>query len=101
LIRRAPVRIRHQFTITEKLSPGQNPGESTRAPENPCRTGSRNRRRTAANEGDTGFQRSEEHTSELQSLTNLVCRLLLEKKKKKLIQTYHWHIQDARRHSTR
>src|SRR5437016_9978105 len=29
------------------------------------------------------FKRSEEHTSELQSLTNLVCRLLLEKKKKK------------------
>src|SRR5258706_8308816 len=28
--------------------------------------------------------RSEEHTSELQSLTNLVCRLLLEKKKKNL-----------------
>src|SRR5438093_9363858 len=28
--------------------------------------------------------RSEEHTSELQSLTKLVCRLLLEKKKKKL-----------------
>src|SRR5438093_13538997 len=30
-----------------------------------------------------GTSRSEEHTSELQSLTNLVCRLLLEKKKKK------------------
>src|SRR5262249_62333785 len=29
-----------------------------------------------------GVDRSEEHTSELQSLTNLVCRLLLEKKKK-------------------
>src|SRR5437016_9763401 len=29
-----------------------------------------------------GEPRSEEHTSELQSLTNLVCRLLLEKKKK-------------------
>src|ERR1019366_1998463 len=27
-----------------------------------------------------GLNRSEEHTSELQSLTNLVCRLLLEKK---------------------
>src|SRR5438093_10048222 len=27
------------------------------------------------------IMRSEEHTSELQSLTNLVCRLLLEKKK--------------------
>src|SRR5258706_2974665 len=30
------------------------------------------------------FRRSEEHTSELQSLTNLVCRLLLEKKNKQL-----------------
>src|SRR5688572_31823537 len=29
--------------------------------------------------------RSEEHTSELQSQSNLVCRLLLEKKKKKLL----------------
>src|SRR2546425_7078421 len=29
------------------------------------------------------FGRSEEHTSELQSLAYLVCRLLLEKKKKK------------------
>ena len=32
-----------------------------------------------------GCSRSEEHTSELQSLVNLVCRLLLEKKKKKII----------------
>src|SRR5438093_7547099 len=31
--------------------------------------------------------RSEEHTSELQSLTNLVCRLLLEKKKYKTTHT--------------
>src|SRR5258706_1361682 len=34
-----------------------------------------------------GAIRSEEHTSELQSLTNLVCRLLLEKKKKNLHQS--------------
>src|SRR5260370_26662378 len=37
--------------------------------------------------GDTDlvkFRRSEEHTSELQSHLNLVCRLLLEKKKNKL-----------------
>src|SRR3989441_2690496 len=33
-------------------------------------------------------ERSEEHTSELQSLAYLVCRLLLEKKKKKKIQPY-------------
>src|SRR5690554_7584729 len=30
---------------------------------------------------DSGFERSEEHTSELQSRPHLVCRLLLEKKK--------------------
>src|SRR5205814_9345096 len=35
-------------------------------------------------------QRSEEHTSELQSLRHLVCRLLLEKKKKKQINTHNY-----------
>src|SRR2546427_9112430 len=34
---------------------------------------------------DQANRRSEEHTSELQSQSNLVCRLLLEKKKKKKI----------------
>src|SRR3712207_7429884 len=34
---------------------------------------------------DVGLPRSEEHTSELQSRQYLVCRLLLEKKKKYLI----------------
>src|SRR2546426_9157145 len=33
--------------------------------------------------------RSEEHTSELQSPCNLVCRLLLEKKKKTVISNRH------------
>src|SRR2546425_7868778 len=32
--------------------------------------------------------RSEEHTSELQSLAYLVCRLLLEKKKRRIISIY-------------
>src|SRR5690606_40994143 len=43
------------------------------------------------NEGDIRFagERSEEHTSELQSRENLVCRLLLEKKKKKNIHRYY------------
>src|SRR2546426_7505961 len=34
--------------------------------------------------------RSEEHTSELQSPCNLVCRLLLEKKKKPLLSLHIW-----------
>src|SRR2546430_13097971 len=41
-------------------------------------------------------ERSEEHTSELQSQSNLVCRLLLEKKKKKH-QTKTAHRQVQRR----
>src|SRR5262245_65144631 len=36
--------------------------------------------------------RSEEHTSELQSLRHLVCRLLLEKKKKKKKNTHTTHL---------
>src|SRR5437868_9879242 len=36
--------------------------------------------------------RSEEHTSELQSRFDLVCRLLLEKKKKKICQNARWHV---------
>src|SRR2546427_8565947 len=36
-----------------------------------------------ARTGREALQRSEEHTSELQSQSNLVCRLLLEKKKNK------------------
>src|SRR5262249_62032948 len=51
----------------------------------PARSGSlrqygRACRISSSNRGDPDL-RSEEHTSELQSLTNLVCRLLLEKKK--------------------
>src|SRR2546426_3026700 len=38
--------------------------------------------RQGGDPADSGF-RSEEHTSELQSPCNLVCRLLLEKKKKR------------------
>src|SRR2546430_11185162 len=47
--------------------------------------------RIQALRGDLGLDdrdRSEEHTSELQSQSNLVCRLLLEKKKKKTHHTY-------------
>src|SRR2546430_11667393 len=44
----------------------------------------RGRRRRAVHQKEI---RSEEHTSELQSQSNLVCRLLLEKKKKTTLHT--------------
>src|SRR5205823_12057422 len=65
------------------------------APLSPLRPADSKHRRGEAALGDPGFEfarpirnlgrraRSEEHTSELQSLAYLVCRLLLEKKKKK------------------
>src|SRR3989475_9200830 len=40
---------------------------------------------------DMGGNRSEEHTSELQSQSNLVCRLLLEKKKKTQRHRYNYN----------
>src|SRR5687768_18071025 len=43
-----------------------------------------------------GLQRSEEHTSELQSRLHLVCRLLLEKKKTKTKQHKHPTTTDNR-----
>src|SRR5256885_3799065 len=49
-------------------------------PEAPHRPGAVDRRRFDERARDR-LQRSEEHTSELQSPCNLVCRLLLEKKK--------------------
>src|SRR2546427_3772564 len=51
----------------------------------PHRRRGRDLRETAG--GPAGrADRSEEHTSELQSQSNLVCRLLLEKKKKKPVE---------------
>src|SRR2546430_3967260 len=49
----------------------ERPGQQRKAGASPRRGGRR-----------SDPQRSEEHTSELQSQSNLVCRLLLEKKKK-------------------
>src|SRR5262245_65006710 len=54
----------------------------TAAPGQPRRRG-RAAGVTRVNAGRRDRLRSEEHTSELQSLRHLVCRLLLEKKKKK------------------
>src|SRR2546427_7963187 len=54
-----------------------------------------NRTREHGPGGETG-ERSEEHTSELQSQSNLVCRLLLEKKKKDRLYKATVRPRDAR-----
>src|SRR5688572_32449164 len=52
-------------------------------PEGPYIESSGFKTQTWGNTSNPHWKRSEEHTSELQSQSNLVCRLLLEKKKKK------------------
>src|SRR5437016_13001496 len=56
---------------------------AVRAPRSPAESLARGMRGPGSNGPfcTDAASRSEEHTSELQSLTNLVCRLLLEKKK--------------------
>src|SRR2546430_9587239 len=49
---------------------------------------------------DSIVHRSEEHTSELQSQSNLVCRLLLEKKKQKIKHDKHLKSYVTIAHST-
>src|SRR5260370_11816503 len=48
-----------------------------------------------------GLPRSEEHTSELQSHLNLVCRLLLEKKKKDKFFILRWLVTSAEQNAFR
>src|SRR5690242_20999802 len=80
LLRRPPSSTLFPYTTLFRSSPAAAPDCRPNPPSN-ARPGtarsSRIRRRSLPSSGT----RSEEHTSELQSHVNLVCRLLLEKKK--------------------
>src|SRR2546427_9336307 len=66
-IRDQPVEIPLTADVDQREQPGRHHGEN---------------RHRLGGAVHGGAPRSEEHTSELQSQSNLVCRLLLEKKKK-------------------
>src|SRR5256885_12773983 len=53
-----------------------------------------------AHAATVAIDRSEEHTSELQSPCNLVCRLLLEKKKKQICAHTHMNMLSREPHLT-
>src|SRR5690625_3388602 len=72
----APLIIAEQYGTLASLHPGRIDLGLGRAPGTDPTT-------MRAHRGRVGARRSEEHTSELQSRGHLVCRLLLEKKKKK------------------
>src|SRR5438046_7382269 len=86
MLRRPPRATLFPYTTLFRSVRRQLPDEARARPEGPRRRGRgglRRARALAALRARSRSLRSEEHTSELQSLTNLVCRLLLEKKKKK------------------
>src|SRR5258706_8069144 len=94
--------LRHPAEGPDRAFAGQSRRPGTQGGKNPCRARARKirhprigwrpiraatrrflaERRLFSCARPAWVFRSEEHTSELQSLTNLVCRLLLEKKKK-------------------
>src|SRR5258705_5514889 len=92
MIRRPPRSTLFPYTTlfrsqTFCITRGRKP-RFTRAAE---RTGARHAIHAAGGRAVVNAARSEEHTSELQSLRHLVCRLLLEKKKCYDIQGVRCH----------
>src|SRR2546427_7160029 len=93
MIRRPPRSTLFPYTTLFRSGPGDprartgGPARPGRAgvPERPAAPGRGEERATARATTRRGRVRSEEHTSELQSQSNLVCRLLLEKKKKETV----------------
>src|SRR3989449_6048364 len=92
---RSPAQARDRYAVARRLPPrpdarrDERHGPAAGRPRRVAAPGGR-----VARAGRRDRARSEEHTSELQSRLHLVCRLLLEKKKKKhdrqtLHPTYH------------
>src|SRR2546427_6338520 len=81
MIRRPPRSTLFPYTTLFRSSPFWTGSIDDLVVDSPLRRKSCERLRNTAGSERTTRWRSEEHTSELQSQSNLVCRLLLEKKK--------------------
>src|SRR3712207_7786527 len=84
MIRRPPRSTLFPYTTLFRSPTAPSPSPAP-ASATPRRSSTPRRRTTTCSASPTPGARSEEHTSELQSRQYLVCRLLLEKKKKYLL----------------
>src|SRR4051812_49476319 len=82
MIRRPPRSTLFPYTTLFRSSAGAAPQRQQECDDRGGAGKCRAQEQRAQQEVARHFPRSEEHTSELQSHVNLVCRLLLEKKKK-------------------
>src|SRR2546426_7562645 len=89
MIRRPPRSTLFPYTTLFRSQPravvGDGQHDQQAGEEEPLERGNAYTENFIAGDEDEASERSEEHTSELQSPCNLVCRLLLEKKKKQEI----------------
>src|SRR2546430_4124845 len=81
MIRRPPRSTLFPYTTLFRSAPSSAPVATSRRTFDPSTDQLGGRPRIVSSARLTDWMRSEEHTSELQSQSNLVCRLLLEKKK--------------------
>src|SRR5438874_5747415 len=89
LLRRPPPRSTlFPYTTLFRSGPDQPPDD----PRRPQRPGLQDQGRQVVSGDHLPSLRSEEHTSELESRRDLVCRLLLEKKDKILFREMHRHL---------
>src|SRR2546430_4290877 len=96
MIRRPPRSTLFPYTTLFRSGAGGS-GAGSLAPLRWARASSSRRRRTALPSRPWTL-RSEEHTSELQSQSNLVCRLLLEKKNRTCAASQQVQIEAIRYH---
>src|SRR2546430_9129797 len=85
MIRRPPRSTLFPYTTLFRSRSRPAPGRADSRPHRRRRGGGAPRPRAGRNARARRHDRSEEHTSELQSQSNLVCRLLLEKKKSHIL----------------
>src|SRR5688572_31170360 len=95
MIRRPPRSTLFPYTTLFRSRWARSPRST--GPTGCCRSAS-SRTSAGRRRGDPNGPRSEEHTSELQSQSNLVCRLLLEKKKKIKKKKYRDHKKIKQKH---
>src|SRR2546430_10445909 len=82
MIRRPPRSTLFPYTTLFRSDLGRAEGQQREAQHRQGRQDDKREDQSVAVFGSQQVPRSEEHTSELQSQSNLVCRLLLEKKKR-------------------
>src|SRR5256885_11236247 len=101
MIRRPPRSTLFPYTtLFRSLSGGGRARRPDRLHRGPARGQARSHQGSAEGVRRPEQRRSEEHTSELQSPCNLVCRLLLEKKKDKVTRrtrSHHYHYRHFHR----